>query len=71
METFFRWTMAVTHDRYYRFVTALLLKRLRDGHFTSGTEAVTWIQKWFKNLLKLLESPRCDRFSRRRRRAWL
>jgi hypothetical protein len=43
-----RWEMAVavTHNRY-KFLTVSLLKRLRNGRFTS--ETVTWIQKWFKN----------------------
>jgi hypothetical protein len=37
--------MAVTCSRY-KFVTASLLKRFRNGRFTS--ETATWIQKWFK-----------------------
>jgi hypothetical protein len=35
--------MAVTHDRY-KFLTASLPKRFRDGRFTSET-AVRWFQK--------------------------
>jgi hypothetical protein len=37
--------MAVMYSRY-KFVTVLLLKRLRNGRFTF--ETATWIQKWFK-----------------------
>jgi hypothetical protein len=37
-ETFVRWGLAVTYNRIrYQFVTVLLLKRLRDGRFTSET----------------------------------
>jgi hypothetical protein len=31
--------MAITYNRYYKFVTVLLLKRLSNGRFTSETAA--------------------------------
>jgi hypothetical protein len=73
--------MAVANDRY-KFLTSLL-KRLHSGRFNSETavrrfqsgrfriETATWIQKRFKNPLKLLESPTYKKISRRKRRAWL
>jgi hypothetical protein len=62
----FRWaraTTAVTHGRY-KFITVSLLKRFRNGRFTSlvprcggfRSETAAWIQKWFKIPLGLLES---------------
>jgi hypothetical protein len=45
--------MAVTYSRY-KFVTVSLPKRFRNGRFTS--ETATWIQKYLKNPLVLLES---------------
>jgi hypothetical protein len=47
--------MAVTYSRYYRFLTASLPKRFRNGRFNFETavggfrsETATWIQKWLK-----------------------
>ena len=45
--SFVRWRMAVTYNRY-KFVTVSLLKRLRNGRFTSETVTLILIQKWFK-----------------------
>jgi hypothetical protein len=45
--TFVRWGMTVTYNRY-KFVTASIPKRLRNGRVTSASETATWIQKWFK-----------------------
>jgi hypothetical protein len=49
--------MAVTCNRY-KFVAVSFPKRFRDGSFTS--ETATWIQKWFKEPLGLLESSTVD-----------
>ena len=49
--------MAVTYSRY-KFVTVSLPKRFRNGRFNS--ETATWIQKWLKNSLGLLESSIID-----------
>jgi hypothetical protein len=52
------------------FIFYLFIYKNTDGDgFRS--ETTTWTQKWFKNPLGLLESSKHDRFSRRRRRAWL
>jgi hypothetical protein len=70
--------MAVTYNRY-KFVTASLPKRFRNGRFTSETAgaAVSKLKpppgsrSGLKNPLELLESSIYNSFSRRRRRAWL
>jgi hypothetical protein len=68
----------MSHGRF-KFAIASLLKRLRDGRFTSET-AVRRFQKrnghldprsGLKNPLGLLESSRHKSFLRRRRQAWL
>jgi hypothetical protein len=68
-----RWGMSVTYIAA-KFLAVSLPKRLCNGRFTSGgfrSETVIWIQNWLKNTLGLLEGPRYNIFSRRRRWAWL
>jgi hypothetical protein len=69
--------MAVTYSRY-KFVTVSIPKRFRNDRFTSETAvAVSELKpppesrSGLKNPLGLLESPRYNGFSRRRRWAWL
>jgi hypothetical protein len=40
------WPLLYIYYKRYKFVTASLPKRLRNGRFAS--ETATWIQKWFK-----------------------
>ena len=67
-DTCVRWGMHVAHSRR-KSLTVSLPKRFRNGRFTS--ETTTWIQKYLKNPLGLLESPIYNSFSRRRQWAWL
>jgi hypothetical protein len=75
-ETCVRLGMAVTYNRY-KYATASLPKRLRDGRFASENTAVLEAKRspgsrsGFKYPLELLESSRYNSFSKRGRRAWL
>jgi hypothetical protein len=65
-DTCVRWVMAVTYNRY-KCVTVPLLKRLRNGRFTS--EPPPGSRSALKDPPELLENFRYNGFPRWRRRA--